>query len=166
MPVWKIQPRGARGTRGKQSLFPKFFPRDPSVPRGFFPYTHLQTDLRFHKSCLAPRNHQVLRFRLFRRLMNAELVKPSLLRYNPGLLHLYIKEKPSMIWRFGAAWLLLLPVLHLFRRKTNVIRRKTCDFAILRINWHRVPKTRVALYREEDGSCPFIEWFDKLPAKV
>ena len=27
-------------------------------------------------------------------------------------------------------------------------------------------KTRVALYREEDGSCPFIEWFDKLPAKV
>jgi Phage derived protein Gp49-like (DUF891) len=29
-----------------------------------------------------------------------------------------------------------------------------------------VSKTRVALYREEDGSCPFIEWFDKLPAKV
>jgi putative component of toxin-antitoxin plasmid stabilization module len=29
-----------------------------------------------------------------------------------------------------------------------------------------VPKIRVALYREEDGSCPFIEWFDKLPAKV
>ena len=27
-------------------------------------------------------------------------------------------------------------------------------------------KTRVALYREEDGSCPFIEWFDRLPAKV
>ncbi len=27
-------------------------------------------------------------------------------------------------------------------------------------------KTRVSLYREEDGSCPFIEWFDKLPAKV
>jgi hypothetical protein len=24
----------------------------------------------------------------------------------------------------------------------------------------------VVLYREEDGSCPFIEWFDKLPAKV
>ena len=29
-----------------------------------------------------------------------------------------------------------------------------------------MPKTRVALYREEDGSCPFIEWFDNLPAKV
>ncbi|HTT60542.1 MAG TPA: type II toxin-antitoxin system RelE/ParE family toxin [Bryobacteraceae bacterium] len=29
-----------------------------------------------------------------------------------------------------------------------------------------MPKTRVVLYREEDGSCPFIEWFDKLPAKV
>ena len=30
----------------------------------------------------------------------------------------------------------------------------------------QLPKTRVALYREEDESCPFIEWFDKLPAKV
>jgi len=29
-----------------------------------------------------------------------------------------------------------------------------------------VPKTRVALYQDEDGSCPFIEWFDKLPAKA
>jgi len=29
-----------------------------------------------------------------------------------------------------------------------------------------VPKTRVALYREEDGSCPLVEWFDKLPAKA
>lgn len=27
-----------------------------------------------------------------------------------------------------------------------------------------MPKTRVALYREEDG--PFLEWFDGLPAKV
>ena len=27
-------------------------------------------------------------------------------------------------------------------------------------------KTRVVLYREEDGSCPFVECFDKLPAKV
>ncbi len=27
-------------------------------------------------------------------------------------------------------------------------------------------ETRVALYREEDGSCPFAEWFDELPAKV
>ena len=42
----------------------------------------------------------------------------------------------------------------------------TCTFAILRINWNRVPKTRVALYREEDGSCPFVEWFDKLPVKA
>jgi putative component of toxin-antitoxin plasmid stabilization module len=24
----------------------------------------------------------------------------------------------------------------------------------------------VVLYREEDGSCPFVEWFDELPAKV
>jgi len=45
-------------------------------------------------------------------------------------------------------------------------RKQTCSFAILRINWGRVPKIRVALYREEDGSCPFIEWFDKLPAKM
>jgi len=44
--------------------------------------------------------------------------------------------------------------------------KQTCSFAILRIDWGRVSKTRVALYREEDGSCPFIEWFDKLPAKV
>jgi hypothetical protein len=36
----------------------------------------------------------------------------------------------------------------------------------LRIDWDRAPETRVALYREEDGSCPFIGWFDKLPAKV
>lgn len=36
----------------------------------------------------------------------------------------------------------------------------------MRINWNRVPKTRVALYREEDGSCPFVEWFDKLPVKA
>jgi phage-related protein len=29
-----------------------------------------------------------------------------------------------------------------------------------------VPKTTVVLYREEDGSCPFVEWFNQLPAKV
>ena len=29
-----------------------------------------------------------------------------------------------------------------------------------------MPKTRVVLYREEDGSCPFLEWFNDLPAKV
>jgi putative component of toxin-antitoxin plasmid stabilization module len=44
--------------------------------------------------------------------------------------------------------------------------KQACVFAILRIDWDRVCKARVALYREEDGSCPFVEWFDKLPAKV
>lgn len=29
-----------------------------------------------------------------------------------------------------------------------------------------MPKTRVVLYREESASCPFVEWFDTLPAKV
>jgi phage-related protein len=29
-----------------------------------------------------------------------------------------------------------------------------------------VPRTRVVLYREEDGSCPFLEWFAELPAKA
>ena len=29
-----------------------------------------------------------------------------------------------------------------------------------------MPRTRVVLYREENGSCPFLEWFAKLPAKV
>jgi phage-related protein len=29
-----------------------------------------------------------------------------------------------------------------------------------------VPRTRVVLYRELDGSCPFLAWFDELPAKV
>jgi phage-related protein len=29
-----------------------------------------------------------------------------------------------------------------------------------------VPKTRVVLYREADGTCPFVEWFNELPAKV
>ena len=43
---------------------------------------------------------------------------------------------------------------------------KLALFAILRIDCDRVSKTRIALYLEEDGSCPFIEWFDKLPAKV
>ncbi len=27
-------------------------------------------------------------------------------------------------------------------------------------------RTRVVLYREEDGSCPFLEWFAELPARV
>ena len=29
-----------------------------------------------------------------------------------------------------------------------------------------MPKTRVVLYREEDGSCPFVEWFNDLPSKT
>jgi hypothetical protein len=29
-----------------------------------------------------------------------------------------------------------------------------------------VPATNVVLYRELDGSCPFLEWFGELPAKV
>jgi phage-related protein len=29
-----------------------------------------------------------------------------------------------------------------------------------------VPKTRVVLYRDVDGSCPFLEWFNELPAKA
>jgi phage-related protein len=29
-----------------------------------------------------------------------------------------------------------------------------------------VPRTRVVLYQEEDGSCPFLEWFAELPAKA
>ena len=29
-----------------------------------------------------------------------------------------------------------------------------------------MPKTKVVLYREADGSCPFVEWFDELPVKV
>jgi len=29
-----------------------------------------------------------------------------------------------------------------------------------------VPRTRVLLYKEEDGSCPFVEWFSELPVKI
>lgn len=29
-----------------------------------------------------------------------------------------------------------------------------------------MPKTRVVLYREEDGSSPFVDWFDRLPVKA
>ena len=29
-----------------------------------------------------------------------------------------------------------------------------------------MPRTRVVLYREEDGSCPFLDWFSGLPVKV
>ena len=42
----------------------------------------------------------------------------------------------------------------------------SCNFAILRIDWDRVPRTSVVLYREDDGSCQFVDWFNKLPAKV
>lgn len=29
-----------------------------------------------------------------------------------------------------------------------------------------MPKTGVVLYRDVDGRCPFVEWFDRLPAKL
>lgn len=29
-----------------------------------------------------------------------------------------------------------------------------------------MPRTRVVLYREEDGSCPFFHWFGELSAKA
>ena len=29
-----------------------------------------------------------------------------------------------------------------------------------------MPQTKVVLYREEDGSCPFLDWFNELSAKV
>jgi phage-related protein len=29
-----------------------------------------------------------------------------------------------------------------------------------------VPRAKVVLYQEEDGSCPFLAWFSGLPAKV
>ncbi len=29
-----------------------------------------------------------------------------------------------------------------------------------------MPRTKVVLYREEDGSCPFLEWMERLPVKV
>lgn len=45
-------------------------------------------------------------------------------------------------------------------------RSQICIFATLRIDLDLVPKTKVALYREEDGSCPFVEWFGELPPKV
>jgi phage-related protein len=41
-----------------------------------------------------------------------------------------------------------------------------CAFAKLRIELNRLPETRVILYCEEDGSCPFLEWFDQLPGKA
>ena len=29
-----------------------------------------------------------------------------------------------------------------------------------------MPKTKVILYCEEDGSCPFLEWIEQLPVKA
>ncbi len=29
-----------------------------------------------------------------------------------------------------------------------------------------MPKTTVVLYREEDGSCPFLNWYGELPVKA
>jgi len=51
-------------------------------------------------------------------------------------------------------------------REAEPARGYHCAFATLRIDWDRVPRTRVVLYREEDGSCPFLDWFAELPAKV
>ena len=36
---------GSTGNTGNTTLFPRFFPRDPRVPRGSNPYTHSQIDL-------------------------------------------------------------------------------------------------------------------------
>ena len=57
---------------------------------------------------------------------------------------------------------------HPFRQQLayRMIAASVCKFASLRIDWNRVPRTRVVLYQEEDGSCPFLEWFAGLPAKV
>jgi phage-related protein len=40
-------------------------------------------------------------------------------------------------------------------------------FARLRIEncKDRMPKTKVILYCEEDGSCPFLEWIEQLPVQ-
>ena len=29
-----------------------------------------------------------------------------------------------------------------------------------------MPKTKVILYCEQDGACPFLEWIEQLPVKV
>ncbi len=29
-----------------------------------------------------------------------------------------------------------------------------------------MPGTRVVLFRDEDGRCPFLEWFDRLPERA
>ena len=39
-------------------------------------------------------------------------------------------------------------------------------FANMRILQSAVPNTRVLLYRDEDGSVPFLEWFATLPARA
>ncbi len=46
-------------------------------------------------------------------------------------------------------------------------QKQTCDFRNIanRLRSSVQDQSR-PLYREEDGSCPFIEWFDKLPEKV
>ena len=41
-----------------------------------------------------------------------------------------------------------------------------CNFATLRIDWDRCPEREWSSTGKEDGSCPFVEWFSKLPAKV
>jgi putative component of toxin-antitoxin plasmid stabilization module len=39
----------------------------------------------------------------------------------------------------------------------------SCLFANLRIDWREMPRSRVVLYCEEDGSVPFLKWFRGLP---
>lgn len=51
-------------------------------------------------------------------------------------------------------------------RELNNAGRSIGNFAILRTGWNKVPETRVVLYREEGGLCPFVESFNELPAKV
>src|SRR5882762_11781784 len=36
-------------------------------------------------------------------------------------------------------------------------------FASLRIEWKHMPHTRVVIYRDADGSSPFVKWFGQLP---
>jgi hypothetical protein len=43
---------------------------------------------------------------------------------------------------------------------------RRCVFARLRIDWGGMPRTKVILYCEEDGLCPFLEWVEQLPVKA
>lgn len=76
-----------------------------------------------------------------------------------------IFESLRFIWIGGPKGIRTLALLQIIDAITATGKR-SCDFAILRINWCGVPKTKVVFYREENGACPFIEWFDALPAKI